>query len=108
MRRDDERRSGVAHLVPEALDDAIRVRRVEIPRGFIRKHQRRCVRQRASDSDPLLFAAGKRVREAATQTAHAEWIQAFERLRRPAPQFVESPRSSTFSSTVNVGMRLKN
>ena len=92
MRRDDEHRSGAPHLFPETFHDAIRIGRVEVSGGLIRQHQRRRVRERPRDGDALLFAAGKRVREAATQAAHAEGLQAFERLRRASSQFVESPR----------------
>ena len=101
---EDERRAGLGDRGGERVVDVGRGLGVQLAGRLVREHQRRPVRQRRADRDPLRLAAGQRVRPARGQMPEPQPVERRERLLvrvrrdRPASRRCSATLASTSSS----------
>ena len=82
---DEHERRAARPIDPEQeVDDVPPGRAVEVPRRLVRQQQRRIVRQRPRDGDPLLLTAGELRRIVVPPAREADFLQQRARPRRRA------------------------
>jgi len=81
VRGDHQRAIEPRGFRPQHIGDLLAVLGVEIARGLVGEHDGRLVRKRPGNGDPLLLAAGKRIREGVQPASKTKRFQSPPRPR---------------------------